>query len=60
MRKGDTPMSNELTRASEIIDSYDNLTVTPLETDPTVCVVEFEFSVVHGLNRIYLTAHISV
>ena len=22
MRKGDTPMSNELTRASEIIDSY--------------------------------------
>lgn len=44
----------------EIIDSYDNLTVTPLETDPTVCVVEFEFSVVHGLNRIYLTAHISV
>ncbi len=46
--------------AREIIDGYDNLTVTPLQTDPTVCVVEFEFSVVHGLNRIYLTAHISV
>lgn len=46
--------------AREIIDGYDNLSVTPLETDPTVCVVEFSFSVVHGLNRIYLTAHISV
>lgn len=44
----------------EIIDSYNKLTVSALETDPTVCVVEFEFSVVHGLNRIYLTAHISV
>ncbi len=46
--------------AREIIDSYENLTVTALETDPTVCVVAFTFSVVHGLNRIYLTAHIKV
>ena len=46
--------------AREIIDSYDNLTVSPLPADPTVCLVEFEFSVVHGLNRIYLTAHISI
>lgn len=44
----------------EIIEGYDNLTVTASATDPTVCVVEFEFAVVHGLNRIYLTAHISV
>lgn len=46
--------------AREIVESYDNLTVTASTTDPTTCVVEFEFSVVHGLNRIYLTAHISV
>ena len=44
----------------EIIERYDHLTVTASTTDPTVCVVEFEFAVVHGLNRIYLTAHISV
>ena len=44
----------------EIIEGYDNLTVTALESDPTTCLVEFEFSVVHGLNRIFLTAHISV
>ena len=46
--------------AREIIESYDNLTVTALESDPTTCVVEFSFTVVHGLNRIYLTAHINV
>ena len=28
--------------------------------DPTVCVVEFSFSVSHALNQIYLTAHITV
>ena len=44
----------------EIIEGYDNLTVTALESDPTTCLVEFEFTVVHGLNRIFLTAHISV
>lgn len=44
----------------EIIEGYDHLTVTALSTDPTVCLVEFEFTVVHGLNRIYLTAHIQV
>lgn len=44
----------------EIIESYENLTVTALESDPTTCLVEFEFTVVHGLNRIFLTAHISV
>lgn len=46
--------------AKEIIEKYENLTVTASQTDPTTCVVEFQFSVVHGLNRIYLTAHISV
>ena len=28
--------------------------------DPTVCLVEFGFAVAHGLNQIYLTAHITV
>lgn len=44
----------------QIIEGYDHLTVTADEADPTTCVVEFEFTVVHGLNRIRLTAHISV
>lgn len=43
-----------------VIESYDHLTVTASQEDPTTCVVEFEFVVVHGLNRIYLTAHIGV
>lgn len=44
----------------EIIDSYGDVTVLPDEDDPSVCVVSFEFTVAHGLNRICLTAHISV
>nr|DAG11525.1 MAG TPA: tail component [Caudoviricetes sp.] len=44
----------------EIIDSFEAITVTADETDPTVCLVEFGFTVTHGLSRIYLTAHISV
>ena len=31
-----------------------------LAEDPTVCLVEFGFAVAHGLNRIYLSAHITV
>lgn len=44
----------------EIIEGYDHLTVAASKTDPTVCVVEFEFRVVHGLNRIHLMAHIQI
>lgn len=44
----------------EIIDSYDSVTAEADENDPTVCVVSFSFTVAHGLNRIRLTAHISV
>ena len=44
----------------EIIDSFEAITVTADTTDPTVCLVEFGFTVTHGLSRIYLTAHISV
>lgn len=44
----------------EIIESYDNVTAVADETDPTVCNVGFQFTVAHGLNRIVLSAHISV
>ncbi len=46
--------------AAEIIDSYGDVTVEVDSTDPTICVVEFSFAVAHGLNQIYLTAHITV
>lgn len=46
--------------SEELIDSYGDVSVTALENDPSVCLVEFSFAVVHGLNRIYLTAHITV
>lgn len=45
---------------AEIIDSYGDVTVTASADDSTVCVVEFSFAVTHGLNRIYLTVHITV
>jgi len=44
----------------EIIDSYGSVTAKADETDPTVCCVDFEFTVAHGLNRIILSASISV
>ena len=46
--------------SAEIIDSYSDVAVTADADDPTVCVVEFGFTVAHGLNQIYLTVHISV
>ena len=45
---------------AEIIDGYSDVTVSASEEDPTVCLVEFSFSVAHGLNQIYLTAHITI
>ena len=45
---------------AEIIDGYSDVTVSVCEDDPTVCLVEFSFSVAHGLNQIYLTAHITI
>ena len=47
-------------RAQEIIDSFGEVSVKASEDDPTVCLVEFSFAVAHGLNRIYLSAHITV
>lgn len=46
--------------AREIIDSYGDVVIRAAEEDPTVCEVSFSFAVAHGLNRIYLTVHITV
>ncbi len=46
--------------AREIITGYENVTVAPKEDNPTVCLVDFSFTVAHGLNQIWLTAHITV
>ncbi len=44
----------------EIITAYDNVAVTADAQDPTRCLVAFSFTVAHGLNQIWLTAHITV
>ena len=46
--------------AAQIIDGYGEVSVEADSVDPTVCLVEFSFAVAHGLNQIYLTAHITV
>lgn len=46
--------------ADEIIVSYDAVTVQADPAEPTVCLVDFAFAVVHGLNQIWITAHITV
>ena len=46
--------------AAEIISGYDGVTVAASEEDPTVCLVEFGFSVAHGLNQVRLTVHIEI
>ncbi len=46
--------------AAEIIAGYSEVRVTAAADDPTVCLVEFGFTVAHGLNQIYLTVHITV
>jgi phage tail sheath gpL-like len=44
----------------EIITEYGDVTVTALEENPTVCLVQFSFTVTHGLNQIWLKANITV
>lgn len=44
----------------EIITGYENVAVSAKEDDPTVCVVEFAFTVAHGLNQIWICAHITI
>ena len=46
--------------AAQIIDGYGEVKAAASAEDPTVCEVEFGFAVAHGLNQIYLTAHITV
>lgn len=46
--------------AQEIITDYEDVTVTAVEDEPTVCLVEFAFTVAHGLNQIWLSAHITI
>lgn len=47
-------------RSAEIIDDFSDVQVRASEEDASVCEVEFSFAVAHGLNQIYLTAHITV
>ena len=44
----------------EIITGYENVAVTADPQDPTRCLVDFSFTAAHGLNQIWLTAHIAV
>ena len=34
--------------------------VSQSQEDPAVCLVEFSFTTAHGLNQIWLTAHITI
>ena len=51
-------LENKLAR--EIITGYNQVTVEADTENPTVCLVDFTFTVAHGLNQIWLTAHITV
>ncbi|MGI5973104.1 MAG: phage tail sheath C-terminal domain-containing protein [Oscillospiraceae bacterium] len=50
----------EQKKRGEIIADYDNVAVSAVEDNPTVCLVEFDFTVAHGLNQIWLSAHVTV
>ena len=58
--RSQTVLELEKRVSREIIDSYEDVTVSALEDDPTVCLVEFAFTVAHGLNQVWLSAHITV
>ena len=58
--RSQTVMELEKRVSREIIDGYEDVTVTASEDDPTVCLVEFAFTVAHGLNQVWLSAHITV
>lgn len=51
-------LENKLTR--EIITGYDGVKVSADSEDPSRCLVDFSFAVAHGLNQIWITAHITV
>ena len=51
-------LENKLAR--EIITGYGEVSVEADADNPTVCLVDFSFAVAHGLNQIWLSAHITV
>lgn len=51
-------LENKLER--EIITGYEQVSVRADGEDPTRCLVEFSFTVTHGINQIWLSAHITV
>ena len=51
-------LENQLAR--EIITDYDEVTVSADSENPTVCLVDFGFTVANGINQIHLTAHITI
>ncbi len=58
--KSQVIMELEAFKTREIIDGYQNVSVTQSEDSPTVCLVAFQFAVAHALNQIHLTAHILI
>ena len=51
-------LENKLAR--EIITGYDEVSVQQDSEDPTRCLVDFSFAVTHGINQIWLSAHITI
>ena len=51
-------LENKLDR--EIITAYDGVRVVQDSEEPTRCLVDFSFTVTHGINQIWLNAHITV
>ena len=45
---------------SYVVQFFNNPAVAADPEDPTRCLVDFSFAVAHGLNQIWLTAHITV
>jgi len=51
-------LENKLAR--EIITGYESVSVSADSEEPTRCLVDFSFTVTHGINQIWLSAHITV
>ncbi|MBO5917747.1 MAG: phage tail sheath subtilisin-like domain-containing protein [Oscillospiraceae bacterium] len=51
-------LENKLTR--EIITGYSGVSVQQDSEEPTRCLVDFSFTVTHGINQIWLSAHITI
>lgn len=51
-------LENKLAR--EIITGYEGVRVSQDSEEPTRCLVDFAFTVTHGINQIWLSAHITV